>query len=197
MTDVRHTIITGASFLLIAAIVIAPFIPSIVGTLPIAQSKAQPIVATATRQEKPVDPQVIQGNPRHILVPSLGIDVAINDGVFDPATQLWTITEESAFYATPTSPINNDNGSTLIYGHNSTIIFGKLPQIQPGAEAIVTTDTGYTFTYTYKDSETVDPTNTAVLNYSGAPRIMLQTCTGFWNEHRQMFYFYLKDFTKK
>jgi len=141
-------------------------------------------------------PTLVKGIPRHISVSSLGIDVSIADGVYDERTGEWTLSDTSAFYATPTNPVNSDSGNTLIYGHNSDEIFGKLLKIQQGAEVTVTTDNGYVFTYVYTSTEAVRPTDTRPLVYEGKPRLTLQTCSGIWNQTRQMFYFDLKEYHK-
>lgn len=152
--------------------------------------------AVTTQLVLPDTPEVIKGSPRHITVPSLGIDVAVADGSYDAHTGQWTLSEDSAFYGTPTTLINSDSGNTLVYGHNSEKIFGKLLQIQTGAEVIVTTDNGYKFTYTYQSTEAVKPTDTTPLAYTSKPRLTLQTCSGAWNQTRQMFYFDLKSYDK-
>lgn len=141
-------------------------------------------------------PNIITGAARHLAVPSLGVDVDVADGSYDAKTGQWTLSEDSAFYATPTTPINSDSGNTLIYGHNSEKIFGKLLHIQNGSEVVVTTDSGYAFTYVYLSTEAVKPTDVTALEYSGTPRVTLQTCSGAWNQTRQMFYFALKDYKK-
>lgn len=150
-----------------------------------------PLQASSTVQK-----EVIQGIPRSIAVPSLGINVAVEDGFYNAETGQWTLSEEAAFYATPTLPVNSEAGNTLIYGHNSQKIFGKLLDIQPGSEVIVTTDNGYVFTYTYQLTQAVSPTDVTPLAYEGKPRLTLQTCSGIWNQTRQMFYFELKDYRK-
>jgi LPXTG-site transpeptidase (sortase) family protein len=141
-------------------------------------------------------PEVVKGSPRRISVPSLGIEVSVADGSYDAKTGQWTLSEDSAFYATPTNLINSDNGNTLIYGHNSQKIFGKLSHIQAGSKVTVTTDNGYEFTYQYTSNEAVKPTDVYALEYHGKPRLTLQTCSGVWNQTRQMFYFELKSFKK-
>lgn len=141
-------------------------------------------------------PSAVSGTPRHISIPSIGIDTVINDGYYDTTSGIWTLSETSAYYATPTSLINTEQGSTLIYGHNSTKIFGKLPSIAVGAKATVTTEKGDVFTYSYANSEAVSPNDVGVLQYSGTPRIMVQTCSGLWNQNRQMYYFYLDDYRR-
>jgi hypothetical protein len=65
----------------------------------------------------------VKGSPRHIVVPSLGIDTEVMDGSYDVRSGKWTITEESAFFATPTNLINSESGNTLIFGNNSQKIF--------------------------------------------------------------------------
>ena len=139
---------------------------------------------------------VAQGLPRSISISSLGINVPVLDGYYDARTGAWTLTEESAFYGTPTTPSNSESGNTFIYGHNSHAIFGKLERIAPNANAVVTTDTGYEFTYRFTSSENVKPTDVMALEYHGVPRLTLQTCSGFWNETRHMFYFTLDSYRK-
>ena len=141
-------------------------------------------------------PAIIQGTPRHVTVPSVGIDVAVADGTYDSSTGAWTLSEESAFFATPTNPVNSGSGNTLLYGHDSQKIFGKLPRMQAGAEVTVTTANGYAFTYVYITSEVVSPTDVGLFAYSGKPRLTLQTCTGTWSQSRQLFYFDLKEYRK-
>lgn len=139
---------------------------------------------------------IIRGTPRRIVLPSLGIDTAVNDGMYDESTGRWTLSEDSAFYATPTRPIETTVGNTLIYGHNSKKIFGKLPLLQQGATAIVTTDNSYNFIYIYRSTEAVKPTDVSIINYKDTVRLTLQTCSGTWNQTRQMFYFELTSYKK-
>jgi sortase (surface protein transpeptidase) len=91
---------------------------------------------------------------------------------------------------------NNETGNTLIYGHYRPEVFAYLHLIKPGIQAIITTDNGYTFTYSFENSEALDPTNTSVFVYRGAPRLTIQTCSGSFMQHRQMYYFHYDGFTK-
>lgn len=141
-------------------------------------------------------PSPVGGIPRHITVPSLGIDTDVVDGLYDAKTGNWTLTEDSAFYAKISDLANSEAGNTFIYGHNSQKIFGKLLNINAGAEVIVTTDNGYEFTYVFLATEAVRPTDVYVLNYSGKPRLTLQTCSGAWNQTRQMSYYELTKYRK-
>lgn len=187
MTNFKEIAAVTVSLLWIAGSFLSPMLfspgnqSSIVAAQPVPATTTT--VATSTPQETPV----------HIRVPSVGIDTTITNGYYNQLTGQWTLSETSAFYATPTHPISTDNGNTLIYGHNSDKIFGKLRAVQPGAEAIITTDTGHTYVYTYTATQAVNPTDVTVLNYNASPRVMLQTCSGIWNEHRQMYSFDLKS----
>ncbi len=187
----KQVIFISASFLWIAGAIFSPLFVERIG----AQSDtAAPTASSYAPQMLQQDQSIAQGRPRYISVPSLGIHTTVNDGIYNSTTGQWTLSEDAAYYATPTNLINSRGGSTLIYGHNSKTIFGDLPRIKSGAEAVVTTDAGYVFTYIYQNTEMVTPTNVSVLNYQGGPRLTLQTCSGIWNESRQMFNFSLKDY---
>ncbi len=145
----------------------------------------------------PVAPEVISGHPMHLSIPSVGVDLEIIDGTYNAQTGAWTLTTDKAQFATPTVEPNNFTGNTLVYGHYRKNVFSSLHTIQPGAQAVITTDNGYTFTYTYTSNETVDPADTSVFLYKGAPRLTVQTCTGAFFQNRQMFYFEFTSYQKQ
>lgn len=161
-------------------------------TLTSATAQTGPVINVS----KPNRPDATKGTPRRIIVPSLGIDAEVADGTYNSKTGDWTITEDAAYFAVASDPANSEDGNTFIYGHNSQKIFGKLLNITENAQAIVTTDNGYEFTYKYTHTEAVKPNDVAVLQYSGKPRLTLQTCSGFWHQNRQMFYFELVGYKK-
>jgi LPXTG-site transpeptidase (sortase) family protein len=147
-------------------------------------------------KQLPQKPTLVTGKPVRIAIPSLGLDLDVIDGTYNTRTGAWTLTKDKAQFATPSTQPNNEEGNTLIYGHYRREVFASLHTIQPGAQAIVTTDNGYQFTYTFTESETVDPSNVDIFNYEGAPRLTVQTCTGAFFEHRQFFYFKYDGFKK-
>ncbi len=129
------------------------------------------------------------GHPVKLDVPSVGISLPVVDGAYDKNTRNWTLTSDKVQYAVSTSLPNSRKDNTFIYGHATNWVFGPLLRLQPGAEAIVTTDK-FTFTYRLTSHEVVDPGNTALFDYRGKPRLTLQTCTGpTLSEYRQLFYF--------
>lgn len=131
----------------------------------------------------------LTGTPTHISIPSVGIDLQVIPGYYYPKTNSWTLSLTDAQYATMTAPANNGEGLTFIYAHYRLNVFYTLPKVQPGAQAIITTDNGHTFTYTFRNSIITEPTDTSLFTYQGKPILVLQTCTGLWYQNRQLFTF--------
>lgn len=134
-------------------------------------------------------PEVISGHPNKITVPSLGINLPVVDGAYNAKTGAWTLTGSSAQYALPSTLPNNDSGNTLIYGHYNKQVFSSLHNVKPGAEVYVETQNGYRFVYKFDNSEALNPADTSVFLYKGAPRLTIQTCSGVYMQNRQMYYF--------
>lgn len=130
------------------------------------------------------------GHPVKIEVPSVGVSLPIVDGAYDATKGTWTLTDDKVQFATITKEPNTRKGQTFIYGHATSWVFGPLLRLQPGAEAFVTTDNGFVFSYKLDTHEVVNPTDIGVLDYDGPSRLTLQTCTGpTLSEFRQLFYF--------
>lgn len=152
----------------------------------------QPIAPPASAvQWVATSPAVITGSPVNLTLPSLHLSLSVISGVYDPISKSWTLTNNKVQYATITPPPNNANGNTFIYGHALWNLFASLPSIKPGAQAVITTDNGHTFTYTFVSSRVTDPSDTSLFNYTGAPILTLQTCTGLFYQYRQLFTFRL------
>ena len=152
------------------------------------------VSATTTHSPRSIPPKTLaitQGLPTHIILPSVDIDLPVQIGSYNPEDQSWSLDMTSAYYADVSVPINNSNGTTLIYGHAQSSIFETLPQVQPGAEAIVYTNTGYAFHYQFSSSKEVLPTDVSVFTSDGAPQLVLQTCIGVYSELRGLYTFKL------
>lgn len=141
-------------------------------------------------------PQAISGNPAQIRVPSLGIDIPVARGTYDQASATWTLSEDKAYFAAPTAPVQDKAGNVLIYGHSNWQVFAILPDIAPGAQAELVTDNGHKFLYTYESAESVDPGNVSIFSYAGPPVLTLQTCTGSWYQDRTLWRFKLTQVTE-
>ncbi|HTE22217.1 MAG TPA: sortase [Candidatus Limnocylindria bacterium] len=155
-----------------------------------ARVQAQPQI-TAQNSVRPqiTEENVIQGEPAELAIPGLGIKNSVIAGVFNSQNGQWTLTLDKVQHAIITHTPNDSRGVTFLYGHNRPEVFARLPQIQPGAEAVIKTKNGHTFRYRFKDSRTTSPADVSVFEYDGPPILVLQTCTGVFFQHRQLFTF--------
>lgn len=133
------------------------------------------------------------GKPVRIIIPARNIDLAIDDGHYDPIAKTWTLSPNHAQFAVMTSRANDQSGTTFIYGHGTDAVFGKIGSNQPpaGTEAIVHTENGHIFRYTLQSVRNLKPTDTSILRNTsvGPPQLVVQTCTGALSEWRTMFTF--------
>lgn len=129
------------------------------------------------------------GTPVRVVVPTLGIDEQVHQGIFDPVSQEWTLSDEVAYFAVGSTPANDSNGTTIIYGHAKPAMFEPLRNVSPGTIVEVYTDNGKIFSYTYSSMKEVDPTDTSVFKDTGPPTVVLQTCSGPWDQYRALYSF--------
>ncbi|OGL30634.1 hypothetical protein A3D14_03480 [Candidatus Saccharibacteria bacterium RIFCSPHIGHO2_02_FULL_47_12] len=135
------------------------------------------------RKDKKTD-VVIQGRPVRIDIPSLGINIPVADGIYNPTTKSWTLSKDKAHFALMTTMPNNQTGNAFIYGHNRKEVFSKLGKMKVGQNALVYTDNGHVFTYRYRSSYETNPNDDSLFRYQGSPILTLQTCSGLWYENR-------------
>lgn len=158
-----------------------------------------PVLATTPVISQKIIPTAIpatQGIPVRVVVPAAKIDLPVKIGSYNADNASWDVDMDNAYYADVSMPINNSNGTTLIYGHAQSAIFEMLPQIPPDAEAVVYTDTGYAFRYHHTSSRLVPPTDVSVFTSTGPPRLVLQTCIGIYSELRGLYSFKLVSIEK-
>ena len=137
----------------------------------------------------------ISGQPTHIAIPSLNMSLPVIPGYYYPATKEWTLTLSEVQYATITPPPNNASGNTYLYGHYRPEVFAYLHLIKIGADAVITTSNGHTFTYQLESIRSTVPTDDSLFKYQGPPILTIQTCTGTFFQYRQLFTFKLVSFT--
>jgi LPXTG-site transpeptidase (sortase) family protein len=153
--------------------------------------KARAVAAATVAATNP-DDSYVSGEPASIAIPSLGIDLAVAPGVYNEQTHQWTLSLDKAHYAVMTPQPNTQGGNTFIYGHYRRNVFASLHNIQPGAQAVVRTHNGKTFTYVYESNRIVAPEQSqGIFDYQGKPILTVQTCTGVFFENRQLFTFNL------
>lgn len=151
------------------------------------------LTRSAQKPFVPVKPQVvtISGRPIRIVIPGSSLDLTVDPGYYNSDTGEWTLSGYHAQFAMSSTLANDQGGETFIYGHNNNYVFGALRHNTPavGAEAFIYTDNGHIFAYKFTDAKSVQPDDVSVLNYAGAPILVIQTCTGSLNEWRTMYHF--------
>lgn len=137
--------------------------------------------------------KAITGTPSRITISSVNIDLPVYIGRFSPEDNSWTLSDTGAVYAANTVPLNDNNGTTLIYGHATWPVFGNLPDMRKGGLAKVRTKNDKVFMYRYLDRRDVSPDDTSVFDIDGPPRLVLQTCSGPWDSERSLYAFELVE----
>ena len=108
-------------------------VPAVLSKNVSAQAPVQAYKPTIAFTPTPVPtPVLVEGEPVHLSIPRLNINLDIINGVYDPTTQTWTLTDNKAEYATITTEPNNESGNTLIYGHNIDQVFYPTAGLEPG-----------------------------------------------------------------
>lgn len=153
-----------------------------------------PIVSQELKSSVNTGERAVTGIPVSIDIASIGMGLTIKNGTYDAKNGEWTLNDDDAFYATPTSPLSSAPSNTLIYGHNTQRVFSSLFNLKAGDQAIVKADNGYEFVYTFAESKTIKPTDVSILNVGDKPQITLQTCTGWLDQYREVFIFYLSEY---
>ena len=154
-------------------------------------ANAQPPVPDRNQVASAPAQATIEGQPNHITIPSLHMSLPVINGYYSTYTKEWTLTLSEVQYATITPPPNNASGNTFLYGHYRPEVFYYLHNIAIGADAIVTTTNGHTFTYQLTKVTVVNPNDDSLFTYKGPPILTLQTCTGAFFQYRQLFTFKL------
>ncbi len=161
---------------------------------PLSVSKEAAVHSPEPSAESLLDDQ-IKSEPSRITISRLGIDLPIEEGIYNAEKQTWTLSWNAASFANMTVSPNAVSGKTLIYAHNTRKTFGPTGKIQSGDLATVTTKDGTRYTYIFTDENAVDPTDTSIFNElnEGPPTLVLLTCGGLFNETRRLMHF---DFLK-
>lgn len=181
-------------FLLGGLLLCMPVIQNIISSRPLDTNNPSVYsTAKAESQSTPIETPLYSGKPKQIIIESVGIDLPVEIGQYNPSLRTWTLNDTSAFFAEITPEPNNKEGNTFIYGHNESSVFESLPGVNIGDEARIITDNGLQFTYTLEGSKQTTPDDLELFSYKGAPVLTLQTCTGIWMENRTLFVFSLKE----
>jgi hypothetical protein len=168
---------------------------SLMATWQAQHSAAKPVSQLLNGDSNIDKPPLITGRPVRVQVPSVGIDLKVLPGYYYSSTKSWSLSLNDAQWGVMTAKPNNQEGVTFIYAHYRWGVFYNLPHVQPGAEAIITTDNGRKFSYKFRASQVTSPSDTTLFTYTGKPVLIMQTCTGLWYQNRQLFAFDFKKVT--
>lgn len=167
------------------------------GSQLLSQTSNQPVVHTKPRIPIASKPEIkiIAAKPNRIVIPRLEIDLAVTDGDYIPSKKTWTLSDNHAQFALPSTLPNDYEGNSLIYGHNYGWVFGDLKSLRAGDTMQLYAENGTIFTYIYQSTRKLKPDDASVFRYDGYPSVSVQTCSGRFNENRQMYDFTLEEVT--
>ena len=131
--------------------------------------------------------------PVSIKIDSVNIDLPVKIGRYNPEDKTWKIGNNSAYWANLSNLPSENNGNTLIYGHNTSDSFYRLKDIENGDIAVIEAQTGEILTYEYIGDEIVEPQDDLLFYKNDIPRLTLLTCSGSFSQVRRLMYFKLKS----
>lgn len=126
----------------------------------------------------PVQKKEIKRKPEPTFINIQGTSMAFP--VFQTVIEhgVWQIADDGASHlALSANP--GENGTILIYAHNTLVRFGSLPYVYIGQKITLTTKDGKTHTYTVKKTMVVSPNQTNILFSQKGEVLVLYTCYGF------------------
>lgn len=126
--------------------------------------------------------------PQAIDIPAIHLHKRVVAGEYDFSQNNWSISKEYAHFAVLSEVPNALEGTTVIYAHNSSELFGDIGELKKNDMVFLKTKIGKTFAYTYSHSEDVNPMDVSVFTGQGPSKLTLITCTGKNNSMRKLIY---------
>ena len=136
----------------------------------------QLINLTFYRQQLPIVQKHRTSLPVRIHIQAVDIDLPIYETVISNNT--WQIADNGISHLA-VSARPGENGTIIIYGHNTNDRFGPIRWLNLGDTINITTADKKLFVYKISNIQTVDPTNTYILTSQKGSTLILYTCTGF------------------
>lgn len=158
------------------------------------QAAVQQVEETPVLNPRAFSTSAAEAMPTKIVIDSVSLNLAVKPGMYDAETKEWTLDNDNAFYATSSRKVNNQNGTTVIYGHDRASVFEPLRTIKAGDTVKLYTNDNREFIYTYRSDKRVTPDAVNVLyERSNSPQLVLMTCDGVWSDVRRLLYFDLSE----
>ena len=114
--------------------------------------------------------------PVEVTIDKVDIDLPIVETVI--ANNTWEIADNGISHLA-ISARPGENGTIILYGHNTDDRFGPIRWLNIGDSITITTTDNKNHEYIVKKITTVDPNNTKVLTTQKGETLILYTCTGF------------------
>lgn len=119
--------------------------------------------------------------PVQITIPSLNLELPIDQG--EIKNGVWGISEKNATHL-KTSANPRGGGNIVIYGHNKTAIFGKIPSLKIGEEINIKTSSGDIYKYKLTNKLWVKPDRIDLVSPTTNEELTLYTCGGLFDSLR-------------
>ncbi len=135
---------------------------------------------------KPVVNVVEKQNPELLLPYSIQVkgvtkELTVIPGHFEKGE--WDLSPKAAMFLTQ-SARPNQNGNTVIYGHNTENIFGPLRNAKKGDLIVVRTKDGKQYIYVATTIKVVAPTYVEILKPTKEAQLTIFTCSGLFDSQR-------------
>lgn len=149
--------------------------------LPLAPGAGQARDAFLAPQAVHTAPDVADGRPRRLSMPSIGASMDVHE-IF-VVNDEWQVAEYAAGFHTGTA-LPGTVGNTVISGHAGLrgAVFKDLGRLKPGDDLIVESS-GWRYVYRVRGSTSVWPHQVEVMDPTPSPVLTLITCTN-WDTQR-------------
>lgn len=114
--------------------------------------------------------------PVEVSIDKVDIDLPILETVI--ANNTWQIADDGISHLAQ-SARPGENGTIILYGHNTNDRFGPIRWLDKGDVVTITTADTKVYHFVVKQIVTVDPSDTKILTSQKGSTLILYTCTGF------------------
>ena len=95
----------------------------------------------------------------------------------------WVIAENGVSYLEDSGRPGEET-PVVLYGHNTREQLGNIRAMVGGEPITLTTEDGAVHRYDVETIQEVDPANTSILKEVSGDRLIMYTCSGFWDSRR-------------
>lgn len=121
------------------------------------------------------------GRPEKIFIPKIGRYLPIEDGQVED--NRWKISQKGVSYLVST-PRPGEVGNTVMYGHNTDNILGRIVKLAGGDKIYITNTDGSIYKYEVFETKEIKPDQVEILSQTEDMRLTIYTCSGFLDQAR-------------